>query len=312
VSTATRHALSLLLGALVWLAACDPFGPADYTRTDEASVAATSGTAPWAASGEKLHLRVVAANLTSGDHQTYEAPGTRILQALHPDVALLQEFRYGDNTAADLRTFVDDAFGTEYVYHRGDGEALPNGIVTHLPVLEAGTWRDPKTATRTFLWARLDVPGDRDLWAVSLHLLTSSTTARKAEAVALVAEVREHVPESDLLVIGGDLNTGSRVETCLTTLGGIVSTAAPYPVDQNGNNRTNSSRTKPYDWVLPDPDLASLEVAVTVGASVFPDGLVVDSRVYQPLEELAPVEATDSSATNMQHMAVVKDFEVVP
>jgi hypothetical protein len=35
---------------------------------------------------------------------------------------------------------------------------------------------------------------------------------------------------------------------------------------------------------------------------------VFDSRVYTPLEDVAPVLRADSQATNMQHMPVVKDF----
>jgi len=35
---------------------------------------------------------------------------------------------------------------------------------------------------------------------------------------------------------------------------------------------------------------------------------VFDSRVYTPLSDVAPVLSTDSAATNMQHMAVVRDF----
>src|SRR5688572_16570610 len=43
---------------------------------------APNGTAP---------LRIVAANISSGDSQKYEAEGIRILKALEPDVTLLQE-----------------------------------------------------------------------------------------------------------------------------------------------------------------------------------------------------------------------------
>lgn len=39
-------------------------------------------------------------------------------------------------------------------------------------------------------------------------------------------------------------------------------------------------------------------------------GLVVDTRIYTPLGDLAPAELADSDAANMQHMAVVRDFLV--
>ena len=63
-----------------------------------------------------------------------------------------------------------------------------------------------------------------------------------------------------------------------------------------------------FDVVLVDPDLSALQIPVAIGASTFPDGLVVDSRVYTPLEEIAPVLVDDSRAPFMQHMAVVRDF----
>ena len=119
------------------------------------------------------------------------------------------------------------------------------------------------------------------------------------------------MPASDYLAIGGDFNTDTRTEPCITTLSQVVvtsSSAAPYPVDQNSNGNTNASRAKPYDWVLADPDLNPLRTTVVIGASSYPTGLVFDSRVYTPISEVAPVRASDSAAANMQHMAVVKDF----
>ena len=47
---------------------------------------------------------------------------------------------------------------------------------------------------------------------------------------------------------------------------------------------------------------------MAIGAAQFANGLVVDTRVYTPLADLAPALATDSGATGMQHMAVVRDF----
>ena len=44
-----------------------------------------------------------------------------------------------------------------------------------LPILDSGSWDDTLSPNRDFAWARIDVPGPHDLWAVSLHLLTSST-----------------------------------------------------------------------------------------------------------------------------------------
>ncbi len=49
-----------------------------------------------------------------------------------------------------------------------------------------------------------------------------------------------------------------------------------------------------------------------IGGSTFTNGLVVDTRVYTPISEIAPAMAADSGANQMQHMAVVKDFLLPP
>ncbi len=87
-------------------------------------------------------VRIMAANTTSGNLQSY-APGDgiRIFQALDPDIALIQEFNYGTNSSADLRGFVDLAFGPEFAYQvEGGNEQIPNGIVSRYPIIQAGEW----------------------------------------------------------------------------------------------------------------------------------------------------------------------------
>jgi len=163
-------------------------------------------------------------------------------------------------------------------------------------------------SNRAFAWAQLDVPGPRDLWAVSVHLLTSNPTDRNLEAQELVAKISQLVPAGDLLVIGGDLNTGSRTEAAITTFAQVVHTAGPHPVDGSNNANTNAGRDRPYDWVLADPDLFALQVPVLVADAGFDAGLVFDSRVFTPLSAVPPVQLADSAAPSMQHMAVVKDF----
>ncbi len=90
-------------------------------------------------------------------------------------------------------------------------------------------------------------------------------------------------------MVGGDFNTGSRTENCIETLRNVVVAQAPWPADHNGVDGTNASRRSPYDWVLADKDLDPLEVPLNIGSSTFPNGLVFDSRVYTPLDEVSPV-----------------------
>ena len=83
---------------------------------------------------------------------------------------------------------------------------------------------------------------------------------------------------------------------------------SPYPADQANNANTNGPRSRPYDWVLANDALHAFAAPTHIGQSVFAAGAVIDTRVYQPIGELAPAMATDSAATAMQHMAVVRDF----
>lgn len=255
----------------------------------------------------------MAANTTSGNLQSYDlGHGTRIFQGLDPDIVLIQEFNYGNNSTSDLRSFVDEAFGEEFSYYiEGGNEQIPNGVISRFPIIESGEWIDSEVSNRDFAWARIDIPGDRHLWAVSVHFLTRNASVRNAQATALRNFVGQNVPAEDYLVIGGDFNTGSFNESGLNTLSSIVETDG-RPDDQNGSTGTNSSRSKPYDQVLPDAELEALEIPVTIlgHSTSYPEGLVFDSRVFTPLSAVSPVLSGDSGASGMQHMAVIRDFLV--
>ncbi|OJT21307.1 endonuclease [Archangium sp. Cb G35] len=256
-----------------------------------------------------VRLRVMAANISSGNYQSYDpGHGTRIFQGTKPDVVAIQEFNYGDNSATAIRNFVNTAFGTGFYYYREAGAQIPNGIISRYPIIASGEWDDNQVDNRDFAWARIDVPGPKDLWVVSVHLLTASSSVRNTEATNLSNFIKANVPTSDYLVIAGDLNTDSRSEACFTTFSQVVSTASPYPADRNGNTNTNASRGKPYDHVLVDADLRAYQTATVIGSSSFAAGTVIDTRVYSPLSEISPALSGDSGATNMQHMAVIKDF----
>ena len=255
-------------------------------------------------------IRLVSGNLTSGNLQAYEPPGTRIFQGLRPDIAMVQEFNVGDNSATTVRAWVDTTFGSSFFYFRESGADLANGIVSRYPIVASGVWQDTESPNREFAYARIDVPGPIDLWVVSLHLLTNDAK-RPAEATQLVGYINAMVPVGDYLVIGGDFNSDTRTEPAITTLSQVVQVSAPYPVDQLGDGDTNRNRNSPYDWVMFDAQVAALQVPTTIGTSSFTNGLVFDSRVYTPLADVSPVLMSDSAAMNMQHMAVVRDI-VVP
>jgi endonuclease/exonuclease/phosphatase family metal-dependent hydrolase len=256
-------------------------------------------------------IRLMAANITSGNLQSYDpGHGTRIFQGTKPDIVMIQEFNYRpDNSDASIRAWVDTTFGTSFSFFRETGKNIPNGVISRYPIVQSGVWEDSQAPDREFVWARIDIPGSKDLWTISVHLLTDGSK-RPTEAVNLRDLILANIPTSDYLVIGGDFNTDNRSESCISTLGAVVSNGAPYPVDQNNNGNTNASRGKPYDWVMMDSDLRALQVPTLIGQSTYPNGLVFDSRAYTPLTEVAPVLFGDSGATNMQHMAVTVDVLV--
>ncbi|MBZ4420809.1 endonuclease/exonuclease/phosphatase family protein [Myxococcus sp. RHSTA-1-4] len=259
-------------------------------------------------------IRIMAANLTSENGQDYDpGHGIRLMQGVKPDVVLIQEFNYLNNTATDIRALVDQ-IGSGFHYYREGGAQIPNGVISRWPIIASGEWTDPYVSNRDFAWARIDLPGPRDLWAVSVHLLTSGSGVRNSEATSLVGRIQDNIPAGDYLVIGGDFNTDTRGESCFTTFNQVVVTAGPHPVDQNDNGGTNASRTKPYDHVLADEDLKQYQQATVIqgatSSSTFANGLVLDSRVYTPISEISPALSGDSGASSMQHMGVIKDFRV--
>ncbi len=287
-----------------------------------AALAASPAPAASEEAPGSVRVRVMAANTSSGRFQSYPdpGPGTRIFRALAPDVVLIQEFnvnaeRNSANDDGAVDAWVDAVFGLDYHWFREPGgDSIPNGVISRWPIVEAGQWDDPEVSNRDFAFARIDLPGEVDLWVVSVHFLTRSAGARDAQARKLVAAIRgQPVPEADYLVVGGDFNTNRRNEPALGTLRDVVDTLGPYPDDgaDPADEDTNRRRRKPYDWVLADGDLQSFAAATEIGDFSFPNGLVFDSRVFstEDLEaSFPPVRRDDSDAENMQHMAVVRDF----
>ncbi len=296
--TASRDVLAAALLLLTFVACgAQPEGEAEDTLASQESALAS------------VRVRLMAANITSGNLQSYDpGHGTRLFQGTDPDIVMIQEFNYGDNSAASIRQFVNTAFGSNFYYYREGGAQIPNGVISRYPIIASGEWDDPQVDNRDFAYARIDIPGPKDLWVVSVHLLTASSTTRNTEASSLVSRIKASIPAGDYLAIGGDFNTDSRSESCFSTFSQVVVTSSPYPADKNGNTNTNASRGKPYDHVLVNSGLRAYQTATVIGGSTFANGLVLDSRVYSPLAEISPVQSGDSGATNMQHMAIIKDF----
>lgn len=271
----------------------------------------------WAAA-EAVPVRIVAANLTSGNQQTYspdngnhsnpEGAGARILKGLKPDIVLIQEF----NTTVPVRQWINQTLGEEFSFVREEQEAvpnfIPNGVISRFPIIESGEWDDPTQDNRDFVWAKIRLPNGKNLWAISVHLYSKKSGIREREAKELVAKIQALIPPEDFVVLGGDLNTRTRDEACVAVLQKFFRDPENEPADQQADEDTNANRNKPYDWVLADAELEACAAPVQIAGTASPGGLVFDSRVFEPLAELPPIQESDSAAPNMQHMAVVRDF----
>lgn len=262
-------------------------------------------------------VTIMAANISSGNGQSYDpGEGVRIFKGLKPDIVLIQEFNIGSNTDAQLRALVTDAFGAEFSYveeGKPSGD-IQNGVISRFPILQSGIWDDDDMSNREFVWAQIDVPGEKNLWVISVHFKASSSGAsrRVGQAEQLAEYIEANVPADDYLVIGGDFNAQNRTESFLNELDHLVKVTAPWPVDRNGDGDTNAGRSRPYDWVMVEPDLNSLEVPTVLGGRSYANGIVFDSRVFTPLSAVAPVLAGDSGASQMQHMAVMRTYDFPP
>jgi endonuclease/exonuclease/phosphatase family metal-dependent hydrolase len=265
---------------------------------------------PDALAQNSVNVRIMAANL-NGDTQSYQPFALRILQGTEADIVCIQEFNYSNNAASDFRSLVDTCFGTSFVYYRepytSSGD-IPNGIISRWPIINSGSWTDTQMTSpnRGFAWAQIQLPGTNFLYVVSVHLLTTGSIARSAEAASLTALIQSNFPANAWIVVAGDFNTASRTEsTTMTTFDSYLSDN-PIPADNNGNSFTSENRDYPHDYVLPSFSFTNFETATVFPSHTFPNGLVFDSTVYTPLSDVAPVLFGDS--TNAQHMAVMKDF----
>jgi endonuclease/exonuclease/phosphatase family metal-dependent hydrolase len=257
-------------------------------------------------------VRVMAANLTSGTSQSYEAAGLRIFQGLKPDIVAIQEFKYGGSTAPEIRSFVDTAFGPSFTYFR-ETTGLPNGIISRWPIVASGIWDDGPlgVSDREFPWVRIDLPGTNDLYVVSVHLKASSGTdnegRRFSQATNLINQIKASFPPNAWVIVGGDCNIDRSTENAFVYLTTNL-VDAPIPADQLGGTNTNLGRSERYDYVF--ANLAPRLVPTVYGANSHAKGLVLDSRNYSPIAALSPVQSGDSGVSGMQHMGVVRSYSI--
>jgi endonuclease/exonuclease/phosphatase family metal-dependent hydrolase len=268
-----------------------------------------------------LAIRFMAANLSSGDGQDYDlGHGIRLMAGAKADILMVQEFNYLTNSDADYRKMSDAICGAECQFHVGVGQ-IPNGIVSRWPITDSGFWDDPYISNRDLDWVRIDLPGPKDLVAVSVHLHTSPSSDQVGAAKVIAQKVTEYRaahPDCCWYVVGGDFNGPSAVSANgFGTYNSqpVFYVAGPDPVGNDGNENTNAGRSSQYDFVLVDTALHAYQTPLVVTASdgsaplTFPSGLVFDTRDFsatQMSRYFAPALTGDSGAPSMQHMGILK------
>lgn len=260
----------------------------------------------------------------------------RTFKGLKPDIALLQEWGMA---AGAHRGYVDEAFGPQFYYYLGwapeffgPGSAMNNGIVSRWTITNSGFWKDVVSPNNydSVAWAEIDLPGDTDLLAVSLHLKAGDTAQDKADRVTQANAVKSNIESyktsqgfNGYVVVGGDFNFANYEDGALTVFSTFLSPTNHLPADHLGNKNTNQNRNRPYDWVMPDPALDSKHTPLVIGTENYryPDGIVFDSHYFwaqgdypvpspdTELWNLPPVRYGDSHSSNTDHMAVMKAFD---
>jgi len=272
--------------------------------------------------GESLTIcttNIMAFNYRYGD------PAARIFQGLGPDIVSVQEFSV-QSTYSGVREWVDTAFGADFDYYIEDAGAA-NGIISRWTILTAGTWEDVghETLGRNFPWAVIDIPGDKDLQIVSVHLKAGNTTSDRLIREDQAEQLKNYMQsEFDLAnhyaVIAGDINAFSRLtssEPCLAVFETFLNFNTYIPMDRDGNSNTNSTepRTYPYDWIMPNALLDDQTITTNVGQAytsfqTFTAGHVFDDHVFVPLDAVPPIQYDDLYFAGITHKPVTKTYHV--
>jgi len=260
---------------------------------------------------------LMAANTTSGSNQEYEGPGNRIFQALCPDVVMIQEFNVTNGpTAAAYRAWVNQNFGTNFSYYvQTNGVSIPNGSISRWPIASAGVWDDTTLSDRDFVWAKIQLPGTQQLQAGSVHIQASSSAPDGSQRTTEARALTNYIAQAGWLTngyvaIAGDFNLYSTNEACMQVLTANTVTDRHQPADQFGDKDTNAARENPYDRVLTSTILDVRLRTFNLWGYSYANGIVYDTRITWASGLPPPSLAADSGAANMQHMAVMKVFEL--
>lgn len=192
---------------------------------------------------DELPLRVLLANDPAADYA-----------ADQPAVVLFQNFVAGDNGETAIRNWVTTTFGGEFSYVRDAKTLVPSGVISRFSIVKHGVWSalETKEGDGRSLYAQIDLPGKKDLWVINTHL-SSDPKQRLAQTNALLEHLLTEVPETDYLLVGGQLNITDVDDPALEVLQRMLGVESPLTVKQKDG--------EVYDWLLVDADLAQYQDA---------------------------------------------------
>lgn len=261
-------------------------------------------------------IKVMTANISHTlPFPRYGDKARRIFQGLKPDVVLAQEFSVQSGTR---REYIDVAFGADFDWSCSDDS---NAVISRWDIQTHGQWSDPAfvNINRWFAWAVIDLPGDKDLQVISIHLKAGSTSSDVSRRLQAAEALKDHVEASfdngQYIIIGGDTNAQGLGEAVLQKFNEFLDVFDHRPADRNGNMTTNEVRSKYLDWIMSNHLLDERHVPLYVGQvdtsfRRYTEGIVFDSWVFQTIGDLPPILYGDSHGEYMGHLAVMKAFQI--
>jgi endonuclease/exonuclease/phosphatase family metal-dependent hydrolase len=157
-------------------------------------------------------IRVMTYNI----HSAYAIDGRQdpeaiacIIEQSGADIIALQEISRGwlINGSTDLVSWLSRRLGMPFLFKGTTGPMWGNAIVSRFPVLDYGFAALPKLHTfigRGYLWATIDLGGQKPLLFIAAHLTHSGAdSAVRQEQVPVILEFWDHAPYSIIL---GDMN----------------------------------------------------------------------------------------------------------
>ncbi|MCP5419569.1 MAG: hypothetical protein H6969_03605, partial [Gammaproteobacteria bacterium] len=171
-----------------------------------------------------------------------------------PAVVLFQNFTMGDNSPSALDEWVTNNFGAEFTYVRDAKSAVPSAVISRFSIAEHGVWSDleGKQGDGRCLYARIDLPGETDLWVINAWL-SSDSALRLQQTQALVDNLTTRIPVADYVVVGGQLNITDNGDPAFKLLQETLGVEGPLVIQQDDG--------KTYDWLLADANLMKYQLA---------------------------------------------------